>query len=125
MFSHPGLRTSHDPPQQGCHGVCPAWRALDGRHPACVQASQLVERWQPWWHLPEAGTLHLTPHGTRPVRPLADADTPAEELGTQHEQQPGAGAAGPSPLPEPPSERVGWQLDIRLCYETPAATHLD
>ena len=84
-------------------------------YPVCVQASQLVERWQPWWHLPEAGRLHLTPHGTQPVRPLADADTPAEELGLQHEQQSSGGGAGPSSLPEPPSERVGWRLDTLQC----------
>ena len=84
-------------------------------HPVCVQASQLVERWQPWWHLPEAGRLHLTPHGTQPVRPLAEADTPAEELGLQHEQQFSGGGVGPSSLPEPPSERVGWRLDTLQC----------
>ena len=87
-----------------------------------MQATQLVERWQPWWYLPEAGEIQLTAHGTRPVKPLAEADTPAEELRQQGGEPCATSATDASPLPEPPSERVGQQqISCRkVSFLTPA-----
>lgn len=73
---------------------------------AALQASQLIERWQPWWYSPDAGRLQLTSRGTWPVKPLAEADTPADELGQQGGEQDGGGSAAASPVPEPPFEPV-------------------
>ena len=35
------------------------------------QAQKVVQRWQPWWHTPEAAALRLTERGTAPLTPLA------------------------------------------------------
>lgn len=51
--------------------------------------------------------MQLTARGTRPVKPLAEADTPSDELERQSGQQGDNTSAAASPVPEPPSEPVG------------------
>lgn len=104
-------------PAMSCSLTLHAPISQNREHPSCAagaQAHQLVERWQPWWYSPEACALRLTARGTRPVKPLAEADTP-EEPGAQ----PPDGAAAVSPVPEPPSRPVRGGPTLRHIYAAP------